>query len=124
MSSPNNANQVLGLSVRLAGWQPGCEGAVAVALAALLPGSSLPDTNDLPFVVVETPSKDSAEKAYDLLEEAGAAVEVERVWMSPQAGETAKAACPRCRSTRTQPWRYAGPGARVNRRCDDCGYLF
>ena len=124
MSSPDNANQVLGVSVRLAGWQPGREGDVAVALTELLPGASLPDTSDLPFVVMETPSKNSAEEAYDLLEEAGAAVEIERVWMSPGAGETAKAACPRCRSTRTQPWPHAGPGARVNRTCDDCGELF
>lgn len=124
MSSPENANQVLGVSVKLAGWQPGREDDVAGALTVLLPGSSLPDTSDLPFVVIETPSKDSAEEAYDLLEDAGASVEIERVWMSPAAGETAKAACPRCRSERTQPWGHAGPAARVNRKCDACGNLF
>jgi len=124
MSSPENANQVLGVSVNLAGWQPGRESDVTGALAELLPGSSLPDENELPFVVMQTPSKDSAEEAYDLLEEAGAKVEIERVWMSPAEGETAKAACPRCGSGRTQPWGHAGPAARVNRRCDNCGDLF
>jgi len=124
MSSPENANQVLGVSVNLAGWQPGRESDVTGALAELLPGSSLPAESELPFVVMQTPSKDSAEEAYDLLEEAGAKVEIERVWMSPAEGETAKAACPRCRSARTQPWGHAGPGARVNRKCDSCGNLF
>ena len=124
MSSPENAHQVLGVSVKLAGWQADREGDVAGALTILMPGASLPATDDLPFVVIETPSKDAAEEAYDLLEEAGATVEIERVWMSPAAGQTAKAACPRCRSVRTQPWAHAGPGARVNRKCDACGNLF
>jgi rubredoxin len=33
-------------------------------------------------------------------------------------------ACPVCGSTRTQPFTHAGPGARVNMKCIDCGHLF
>ena len=124
MSSPENAHQVLGVSVRIAGWKAGRDDDILKALTTLKPGASLPATDELPLVVMETPSKDDAETAYDLLEEAGASLEIERVWMSPADGQTAKAPCPRCRSERTQPWGHAGPGARVNRKCDACGNLF
>jgi hypothetical protein len=33
-------------------------------------------------------------------------------------------ACPRCGSAHTQPFSHAGPGARVNMKCIDCGQLF
>ncbi len=33
-------------------------------------------------------------------------------------------ACPMCGSTRTQPFTHAGPGARVNMKCTNCGHLF
>ncbi|HXJ62948.1 MAG TPA: hypothetical protein VNN79_04260 [Actinomycetota bacterium] len=33
-------------------------------------------------------------------------------------------ACPVCGSTRTQPFLHAGPAARVNMKCNDCGNLF
>jgi hypothetical protein len=36
----------------------------------------------------------------------------------------ARAACPSCGSARTQPFAHAGPGARVNMKCLDCGTLF
>ena len=32
--------------------------------------------------------------------------------------------CPKCGSTRTQPFTHAGPGARVNMKCTNCGHLF
>ena len=32
--------------------------------------------------------------------------------------------CPSCGSAHTQPFTHAGPGARVNMRCIDCGHLF
>lgn len=32
--------------------------------------------------------------------------------------------CPRCGSPHTQPFTHAGPGARVNMKCVDCGQLF
>ena len=33
-------------------------------------------------------------------------------------------ACPSCGSVHTQPFPHAGPAARVNMRCNDCGHLF
>jgi len=33
-------------------------------------------------------------------------------------------ACPSCGSAHTQPFTHAGPGARVNMKCLDCGTLF
>ena len=32
--------------------------------------------------------------------------------------------CPSCGSAHTQPFTHAGPGARVNMKCIDCGHLF
>ena len=32
--------------------------------------------------------------------------------------------CPSCGSVHTQPFTHAGPGARVNMKCIDCGHLF
>jgi rubredoxin len=32
-------------------------------------------------------------------------------------------ACPMCGSTRTQPFTHAGPAARVNMKCTNCGHL-
>ena len=32
--------------------------------------------------------------------------------------------CPFCGSTKTQPFTHAGPGARVNMKCTNCGHLF
>ncbi|MGZ5297885.1 MAG: hypothetical protein ACXWYT_12740 [Actinomycetota bacterium] len=32
--------------------------------------------------------------------------------------------CPHCGSPKTQPFKHAGPGARVNKKCTNCGHLF
>ena len=32
--------------------------------------------------------------------------------------------CPLCGSSHTQPFPHAGPAARVNMQCTDCGHLF
>ena len=46
--------------------------------------------------------------------------------MTPQDGPapTPRLPCPFCGSARTQPFTHAGPGARVNMRCMDCGHQF
>ncbi|MDP9327932.1 MAG: hypothetical protein M3P10_06975 [Actinomycetota bacterium] len=36
----------------------------------------------------------------------------------------ARPACPSCGSAHTQPFTHAGPAARVNMKCLDCGHLF
>jgi uncharacterized Zn finger protein len=42
----------------------------------------------------------------------------------PTQAVPARPACPSCGSTRTQPFIHAGPVARVNMKCLDCGTLF
>lgn len=43
----------------------------------------------------------------------------------PGPGEpSVRLACPNCGSSHTQPFLHAGPGARVNMKCNDCGHLF
>jgi len=37
---------------------------------------------------------------------------------------TPRMPCPFCGSAHTQPFTHAGPGARVNMRCMDCGHQF
>ncbi len=36
----------------------------------------------------------------------------------------ARPVCPSCGSAHTQPFTHAGPAARVNMKCLDCGHLF
>lgn len=43
---------------------------------------------------------------------------------APPAERTVRMACPSCGSTQTQPFGFAGPAARVNMKCTDCGHLF
>jgi len=43
---------------------------------------------------------------------------------SDRGAVPARPACPSCGSPRTQPFPHAGPAARVNMRCLDCGHLF
>jgi hypothetical protein len=44
---------------------------------------------------------------------------------APRIGEpSVRLACPVCGSSHTQPFLHAGPGARVNMKCNDCGSLF
>jgi rubredoxin len=42
----------------------------------------------------------------------------------PVQGRPSRPACPQCGSPHTQPFTYAGPVARFNMKCTDCGYLF
>jgi rubredoxin len=49
----------------------------------------------------------------------------ERTESGPRPDEVPRRpACPMCGSTRTQPFTHAGPGARVNMKCTNCGHLF
>ena len=82
--------------------------------------------DQLPLVVLEHTSVAKAETAKELLERAGGTISVEEVWVTrEQAGDARpRPVCPTCGSTRTQPYLHAGPGARVNMKCNDCGQLF
>lgn len=39
-------------------------------------------------------------------------------------GRPERPACPTCGSVHTQPFGHAGPAARVNMKCNNCGQLF
>ncbi|MEX0834156.1 MAG: hypothetical protein WD276_09860 [Actinomycetota bacterium] len=116
--------QVLGASVTLTGWSDGRQADVAKALAEIMPSAVAPSEDSLPLLALETPSRDKAEWALDLLEAAGGAVSIARVWMAPEKGDNSRPACPSCGSKQTQPFTHAGPVARVNMKCTDCGHLF
>jgi hypothetical protein len=109
----------------LTAWDEASEPQLTKALEEIATQVSL-SADELPLTVLEHTSRAKAEWAKDLLERAGGAVSVEEVWVTrEQAGDArARPVCPTCGSTRTQPYLHAGPGARVNMKCNDCGQLF
>ena len=119
-------DQILGATVSLTGWLPGRDAEVAEVLELLLPGPVSLDASTLPLTVLPRASTEKAERARALLEEAGGTVSVEEVWATREETREVRArpACPSCGSARTQPFTHAGPAARVNMRCTDCGHTF
>ena len=107
----------------LTAWRQGSEKKLTKALEEISGPVAL---SDEPLVVLPHTSTAKAEWAKDLLERAGGTVSVEEVWVTrEQAGDARpRPVCPACGSTRTQPYLHAGPGARVNMKCNDCGQLF
>ncbi len=116
-------DQVLGARVTLTAFDQGRKAELAEALASLMPEPPPVPSGALPLVVLETPSREDAASAFDVLEEAGGTVAIERVWVDRDAG-TGRTVCPSCGSEHTQPFGHAGPAARVNTKCIDCGHLF
>jgi hypothetical protein len=118
-------DQVLGAEVVLTGWQPGREHDLTEALEQINRGVTL-DTERLPLVVLGRTSVAKGGWARDLLAAAGGEVTVKDAWVTrDQAPDLRpRPACPSCGSSHTQPFTHAGPGARVNMKCTDCGHLF
>ncbi|MEX0991752.1 MAG: hypothetical protein WD004_05730 [Actinomycetota bacterium] len=116
-------DQVLGARVTLTALDPGRKTELAAALAALMPEPPSSPGDAIPLLVLETPSREEASSAFDILEEAGGTVSIERVWVDRGAG-AGRTVCPSCGSKHTQPFGHAGPAARVNTKCIDCGHLF
>lgn len=119
-------DQILGATVTLTGWLPGRDGEVTEVLELLVPGPVSLNAEALPLTVLERTSTEKAERAKALLEEAGGTVSVEEVWATREETREVRArpTCPSCGSARTQPFTHAGPAARVNMRCTDCGHTF
>jgi hypothetical protein len=119
-------DEVLGARVTLTGVKPGAAAQVAQTLAQVAPRAPEFDPAALPIVVHAGTSIAKAQRARALLTEAGGVVEVEDVWVTRGVApdQRARPACPSCGSTHTQPFTHAGPAARVNMRCTDCGHLF
>ena len=115
--------QILGVSVTLVSYPADREADLAVALKEIMPDVATLTQEVLPLLVLDSPSSDKAEWAYDLLEAAGGEVAIAREWMDRDS-DTARPTCPSCGSENGQPYLHAGPAARVNRKCNDCGHLF
>jgi hypothetical protein len=109
----------------LTAWIENSESELTQALEELSGPVSV-SAEELPLVVLQHTSRAKAEWAKDLLERAGGTVSLEDEWVTrEQAGDARpRPACPACGSGRTQPYLHAGPGARVNMKCNDCGQLF
>ena len=118
-------DQIRGARVVLTAWSEDSESELKTVLEKISAPVSL-SADALPLVVLEHTSVAKAERAKELLERAGGTVSVEEVWVTrEQAGDARpRPVCPTCGSTRTQPYLHAGPGARVNMKCNDCGQLF
>jgi rubredoxin len=117
------SNEILGARVIVTAIAPGREDDVAATLADLAHAEP-PAT--FPAVVVEKTSVAAGDRLREALEEAGATVEIGDVWVTRDEvpDDTPRPVCPSCGSTKTQPFLHAGPAARVNMRCRDCGHTF
>jgi hypothetical protein len=119
-------DEVLGAKVTLTGIRKGRQASVAEALATVAPTAPPLDPDALPLVVRDATSIAKAGRIEVQLTEAGGIVTVEDAWVP--RGEApdprGRPTCPSCGSARTQPFTHAGPAARVNMRCSDCGHLF
>jgi tRNA(Ile2) C34 agmatinyltransferase TiaS len=116
-------NEVLGGSVTIVSVDPGREDDVAAALSAF-PGP--PALDALPVVIYAKTTTERAAEVATVLEEAGARVEVEEVWVTREIAPDTRPrpACPNCGSTKTQPFTFSGSGGRANMKCTTCGQLF
>jgi hypothetical protein len=119
-------DQVLRASVTLTGWLPGREQDVVEALERIDPERPPGEPGPLPLVAMEGIPKEEAERVKELLESAGGTVSVEEVWVTRERSldDRPRPTCPACGSAHTQPFTHAGPAARVNMKCTDCGHLF
>ena len=118
-------DQLLGAEVVLTGWHPGREHDLTEALKQINPGVTL-DIERLPLVVLGRTSVAKGAWARDLLEAAGGEVTVKDAWVTRDQAQDVRPrpSCPSCGSLHTQPFTHAGPAARVNMKCTDCGHLF
>ncbi len=99
---------------------------MAEALELLSPDPVDLDELQVPFLALERASVQKAERARDLLEEAGGTVELRDAWVTRDAPPpvAARPPCPFCGSAATQPYTHAGPAARKRMKCTTCGQAF
>jgi hypothetical protein len=119
-------DEILGASVTLIGWSADRRADVAEALDLLSEDPVDLDEVELPFLAIERTSVAKAERARDLLEEAGGTVELRDAWVTrdERPHVAPRPPCPFCGSTATQPYTHAGPGARKRMTCTTCGRTF
>jgi hypothetical protein len=119
-------DQVLRSTVTLHGWSAGSDEDVVDAIEHV--SGSHVDLGEVtvPFAVLRFVLADEAEDARRRLRAAGGDVTVEEAWIGREQArdQRARPTCPSCGSVRTQPFAHAGPAARLNMACTDCGHLF
>lgn len=118
--------QVLRATVTVTGWEPGSDEDVSDTIERVTGTPMTLDGIVPPIVVLDRALPDDARTAVARLTAAGAAATIEETWVA--RGERGDAftrpPCPVCGSAHTQPFGHAGPAARVNRQCIDCGHQF
>ena len=109
----------------LTGCHRGRERDLVQALEEISPDVSY-DARGLPIVVLSRVSVGRGEQVRGLLEAAGGKVTLRDAWVTRDLASdpSSRPACPSCGSPRTQPFTHAGPVARVNMKCTNCGHLF
>lgn len=128
MSDPpkEHEGEVLRATLTVTGWQPGTEEDVADTIERVTGARVALDVASLPIVVLDRALPDDARQAVVRLTAAGAEVRLDETWTPRGEAHAPRAttSCPSCGSAHTQPFSHAGPAARVNRKCTDCGHLF
>jgi hypothetical protein len=119
-------DEILGASVILTGWSADRRAEMTEALALLSVDPVDLDEVRVPFVALERASLEKAERARELLKEAGGVVELRDEWVTRDTApsRSARPRCPFCGSEATQPFTHAGPGARKRMKCTSCGRAF
>jgi len=123
-SPAEHEGQVLRATVVVTGWEPASEEDVSDTIERVTGTPIELGTSALPIVVLDRALPDDARQAATRLTAAGATVAVEETWETRGVAgdQRARPLCPNCGSTHTQPFGHAGPAARVNTRCTDCGH--
>lgn len=126
MSGRRRHDEILGASVILTGWSADRRAEMTEALGLLSTEPVDLDELRTPFIALERASVRKAERARELLEEAGGTVELRDEWVTRDAAPPAakRPPCPYCGSKATQPYTHAGPGARKRMTCTTCGRTF
>ena len=113
-------------TVIVTGWESGSEEDIADTIERVSGERIVIEGAARPIVVLDRALPEEARNAAARLTAAGAEVAMEDLWV--ERGEThggrARPTCPSCGSAHVQPFVHAGPAARVNRKCIDCGHLF
>lgn len=123
---PDREGQVLRATVTVIGWEAGSGEDVADTIERVAGTRVAIEGAKPPVVVLDRALPDDAKNAATRLRAAGAAVSIEEIWVArgeSHEGQT-RPTCPVCGSSHTQLFGHAGPAARVNRKCTDCGQLF
>jgi hypothetical protein len=119
-------DQVLRSTVTVLGWPDDAREDLADAIERVTGDRVDLAGITVPYTVLGHVLPDLADDARRRLMAAGAEVAVEEAWVSREQArdQPVRPACPACGSPHTQPFGHAGPAARKNMTCTDCGHLF